>query len=158
MPLAFLDDPQKLRLDDQRHFADFIEKHGPTAGLFEKAAPGLFGTGKCAFFMPEKLTLHQVLRDTRTVYRHERFVSSIAKGVDHPGDKFFSGSVLPEDQNIYRRFTDNANQVEDVDHGLTLCYDLGAMDGRLLKTFDLFTEARGNGQDFLIKHHRLNRD
>ena len=59
---AFLQHAQKLGLLGHRQVANFVEKNGPTPGLFEASAARLDGAGKSAFFVTEKFVFNQRFR------------------------------------------------------------------------------------------------
>ena len=56
--------------------------------------------GKSTFLVSEQLTFHQGLRNRCAVHRDERSIFPGAFRVNQAGEKFFSCSALPCDQNI----------------------------------------------------------
>ena len=68
----FLQYPQHLGLQFQRHIAYFIEKNRTFMGKFKSPHPVRDGSGKSSLSMTKKLAFKQVPRDGGTVEWHKR--------------------------------------------------------------------------------------
>jgi hypothetical protein len=87
---------QQLGLGIRAEVTDFIQKQGPAAGRFQKAAlAGGAGTAEGAFFVTEQFAFDQVRGDGRTVDGDKRPLKVRALVVDRAGDQFLARAGLP---------------------------------------------------------------
>ena len=77
--------PQKLGLQCQAQFTEFIQEKCAPDSLFETADTGFIGAGKGAFFMAEEFAFQQGLRYVGTIYFDKRFSVAGAVKVDISG-------------------------------------------------------------------------
>ena len=89
---AVLQHTQQLRLKREWHVADFIEKQAAAIGRLKQSLLRGRSARKRTLGITEQLTLQQLLRDRRTVNRHERLGGSIARGVNRARQQLFSGA------------------------------------------------------------------
>ena len=69
---ALLQGPEQLGLQEQGHFADFIQQQCSAMGQFKAAPPVFNGPGKSPFHMPEEFAFKEILRDSRAVNIRKR--------------------------------------------------------------------------------------
>ncbi|OQA34179.1 MAG: hypothetical protein BWY57_00641 [Betaproteobacteria bacterium ADurb.Bin341] len=99
LDFALLEDAQQLRLQRQRHVADFIEKKGPAVGEFELSLAAIFiGAGIGARSGPEKFGFEQVFRNGRRVDRDKRLVGARRTAVNGVRDQFLAGARFTLDE------------------------------------------------------------
>src|SRR5687768_6977291 len=78
LKLAFLQHPQNFDLQLRAHLTDFVEENGATMCKFKTSHTQGGGARKGPFLMPKELAFEEILRDSATVDRDERFVLAIA--------------------------------------------------------------------------------
>ena len=120
----FLDDPQKLGLERQRHLADLVEEQRAAVRHLEQAAPALAGARERALAEPEQLGLEQLGRDGRAVHGDERLVAPGAREVDRAGEELLADPGLAVDQHRRVELGHRAQQLEHLLHRLALRHDV----------------------------------
>ncbi len=90
-----LQDPQKLRLQIERHGADFVEQDGPATAVFEFAVARTECTRKGTGLVPEQFALDQRLRERGTVDRKKRSLRPTTDIVQTARDDFLAAPVSP---------------------------------------------------------------
>ena len=96
--LAVLQHAEQLRLQRQRHVADFVEEQRAAVGVLESALAEPVGPGECPGFVAEQFVVEQVLVQGGAVHGHERLGPPRAVGVQRLGGEFLAGAALAEDQ------------------------------------------------------------
>jgi hypothetical protein len=79
---ALLKNPEQLRLQVERHVADFVEKQRPASRLLEQADARVNGTREGALLVPEQLGLENFVGNSGTAHRNERAARALARLVD----------------------------------------------------------------------------
>src|ERR1700726_721902 len=94
-----LDGTQQLRLEFERHLPDLIKKQRALVSQLE--SPNLLRnrTGKRTFLMAEEFALQKALRNRGAIYFNEAAPLAWTQLVSRPGDQFFSGSGLTQNEN-----------------------------------------------------------
>jgi hypothetical protein len=95
---SVLQHAQQLGLKLQRHLADLIEEDRSAVGRAEKPVARTRRAGKGAALMAEHLGLQQLMRNRRTVDRHEGAAAPCRQSMDRPRDDFLAGAALACDQ------------------------------------------------------------
>ena len=95
--LAFLQQPQQLRLHGRRHVADFVEEQRTAVRLLELAQMAGRRAGERPLFVSEQLRLDQLRRHGRTVHGDERPFPARAAIVNGARHELFAGAGLAED-------------------------------------------------------------
>ena len=94
-----LDKAQKLRLEVDIQFADFIEEERPPVRLLGSAVTVADGAGEGALHVTENLRLHQVLGYRRAVQRDEGPFPPGTSLVNGLGAELLAGATLAGDEN-----------------------------------------------------------
>ena len=116
LDLALLQRPQQLRLQRQRHQADFIDEERAAMRQLEAADACRHGAGERALGVAEQLGLGQRLGNRGGVERDEALVAARAVVVNRAGDELLAGAGLALDQHgaVHRR--DQLQGLEDLLH------------------------------------------
>jgi hypothetical protein len=117
--LALLQHAQKFGLEIKWQFANFVKKHDTAVGGAEDAEGTSGGTCKCAFLIPEQLTLGEAWRQSCTVHREKRLGSSHTRCMDQIGPDLFARA----------RFTGNQSRTLYFRNAIDVLYQLS--DGRI---------------------------
>ena len=111
-----LQNTQYFYLHIQRHIADFIEKERTAFSHLETPGAAVNGSGKGAFFMTEQFTFQQFSRNSATVNRHKRFISTMGMVMQIARNHFFTGTGFTLNhhadvfiRNLHNQFTDMLN-------------------------------------------------
>src|SRR5690625_5444389 len=75
--------------------ADLVQENRSAVGRLEKTLFIRRSSRKGAFLMAEQLAFKQVVGQTPTEERHERFVAAAACVVDRTGNELFPRAALP---------------------------------------------------------------
>ena len=97
---AFLQNAQKLGLQTQRHFADFIQQQRAAVGQLKFAGFRCGGSRERAAHMAEQFAFQQAFRKRGAVNGDERLVRARTEIVDHPRKQLFARTAFSFDQNI----------------------------------------------------------
>ena len=96
--LPALQEPQQLRLHRLGQLADLVEEERAAVGHLEQSDAMLVGPGKRPLAVTEQLAFDQVLRQGAAVDRHQRHLRPQTLIVQRPGDQFFAGARLTDDE------------------------------------------------------------
>ena len=130
--LAFLQHPEQLRLERQRHLGDLVQEQGAAVGDVEEPALLFGGAGEGATLVAEELALEQVLGERGAVLRHEELASA-PRAVVHGGrDELLAGARFALDQHAHSRIDHLVELLEQVANGAALPDDLGRSAGSWL--------------------------
>ena len=91
---------QKLRLQVQRHFADFIEQQRSAICQFKFSGLRHRGAGEGSSGMAEQFAFEKLLWHCRTVDGNERFVAAVAALVNKARQKFLTSAAFGFDQHV----------------------------------------------------------
>ena len=96
---VLLQHAQQFRLELERHFADFIQKHDAAFGgaKHAQAAPGR--AGKRALLVTEQLAFGKRGGERGAIDGHKRFVAPRSQAMQQARPKFFAGARFAADQN-----------------------------------------------------------
>src|SRR5579872_542294 len=97
---ALLQNTEELRLQVQRHLADFVQQDGAAMSEFEFARPVRHCSSEGSLAVTEKLALQQRFRDCGAVDRDEGLAAAGAGVMDKAGQQFFAGPALSLDQDV----------------------------------------------------------
>jgi hypothetical protein len=122
--LAFLQDPEQLRLEKRRHLADLVEHQRAAARQFEQPDLVLERAGERALFVAEELGLDQVLGNGRAVDLDEGPFRPQAAQVQRVGDQLLAGPVFALDQDVGVTCRDGVDELEQLAHLLALPDDV----------------------------------
>jgi hypothetical protein len=89
---VLLQHAQQFRLELERHFADFVEKHDAAFGRAKYAKAAASGAGERAFLVTEQLAFGQRGGQRGAIDGHERFVAARSEAMEQPGPQLFAGS------------------------------------------------------------------
>ena len=89
---AFFNHPEKLRLKQCWHLADFIEQQRARVSEFKAAMSPRNCTGEGSFFMPEQLRFHQGIGNRGAVNSEKGCVAARAQIMNRARDDFFAGT------------------------------------------------------------------
>src|SRR5215472_5821616 len=134
---AVLNDAQQLGLHLQRSLADFVEKYGAAAGVFEQAGAGVGGASERAAHVAEELAFEQridqrgAIADGEALFGHR---AQLMKGARH---EFLARAGGAADEHVGEVPGYLAGEIEDIQHGRALADD--ALKLRVEK--ELFFEA-----------------
>jgi hypothetical protein len=103
---AFLERPQLLGLQRQRHLADFVEKERSAIRLQQQTFVIGLRVGECAALVTEKLALQKRFRQRRAIDGHKRPAASAAPVVQSVCDQLFADAAFSGDQNRAFRIGD----------------------------------------------------
>src|SRR4051794_28006799 len=101
--LAFLQEPEYLRLDVERQIADLVEEKCPSVGGAYNAGRVRDGTREGSLLVPEKMSLREFLGHRGAVERDEDLVLSIRKRMDRTRYELFTRSGFARDENGHVR-------------------------------------------------------
>ncbi len=124
--LFFLQYPQQLALQHERHVADLVQEDCAAHCRLEQSFVVADRPGECAFDMAKQLGFEQLLGNGRAIDRHERPLRPRAGIVYRMGKKFLAGSALSADQDARISFGHQLGLGQDVFHHRTLGDDGGA--------------------------------
>ena len=90
---------QQFRLQLERHFADFVQKHDAAFRRAKHAQAAAGRAGKRALLVTEQLAFGQRGSERGAVDRHKRFVAPRSQAMQQAGPKLFAGAGFAADQN-----------------------------------------------------------
>src|SRR6185437_13935861 len=99
--LPVLQQLQKLGLQAQVEFGDFIEKESAAMGQFHTPWFRSVSAGEGAFFVPEEFAFQQRARDRGTVDLDKRTCPPRREAVDHAGDDVLASAAFALNQHRY---------------------------------------------------------
>src|SRR5262249_30209970 len=82
----------------RRNVANFVEKEGPSARLFEKPAPLSMCAGKRPLLVTKELALQDAFGERAAVDGHEGALGPWTLRMQRPGYELFAGSALAANQ------------------------------------------------------------
>ena len=97
--LLFLQYPEQLNLEMQRHVTNLIKKQRALVGRLKKAEITFCGTCKSRLGMSEQLGLKQCFRDGSTVNRYKRAIPATAGPMNSNGQEFLARTAFSTYQN-----------------------------------------------------------
>ena len=100
LELPFLQHPQQLGLESQRHLANLVQEQRSALGDLELSWLGRRCPRECAFDVSEEFTLQQVLGQSRTVHSDERPGAAVADTMNEACEQFLAGATFSFDQDI----------------------------------------------------------
>ena len=99
LKLVFLQNAQQLRLGEERHLADLVEKERAALRHFELAdLAALLRAGERPFLIAEELAFKEVIGDTRAVDGDKGILVTPALLVDGAGDQLLAGPRFARDE------------------------------------------------------------
>ena len=90
---------QQLRLQLERHFADFVEEHDAAFRRAEHTEAATGSAGERALLVAEQLAFGQRRSERRAVDGNKRFVAARTQAVQQPSPEFFAGAGFAAHQN-----------------------------------------------------------
>src|SRR5579862_10009272 len=122
--LAFLQHAQKLRLELERNFPDFIKEDGSTVCQFEAPDTLADGACECASLVAEKLALQQARGNGRAIQLDKSTRLAGAQIMHSASNQLFSCARIPINKNsgVGRRHCLDLRQ--DPPEGLTVPYNI----------------------------------
>ena len=108
---VFLQHPQQLDLQVDRHALDLVEEQRAAVGMLDLADPPLVGTGEGVRLVAEYLAVEQVLRQAAAVQRDEGMLVAPAVVVEAARHQLLAGAGLAEDQHVGRGVADVGDQL-----------------------------------------------
>ena len=76
---------------------DFIKKQGPALRRLEQSGLIKISAREAPFFMAEKFTFHQVMRNSSAIDRDKKLCRPGSLLMDHPGNQFLAGTGFTTD-------------------------------------------------------------
>ena len=122
--LALLESAQKLGLQRNGHFADFIKKERSAIGLDKAAVPPSFRACKRAFLMAEQFGFEQVLGKGRAVYRNQRFCGARTGPVQGSRHQLLARAGFSSNKDCRFRGRNGFDKSEHGLHGRALAQNL----------------------------------
>ena len=112
----FLYEPQKLHLKLPRQFRHLVQKKRSAVRHLDE--PRLIDHSPCKspFYVSEEFALDEILRNRAAVYRHERFVFSLAFVMYGARREFLSSAALPAYQHVGFRGGDAPYESVYIEH------------------------------------------
>ena len=144
---AVLQNVQQLRLHLRAHLADLVQQKGALIGKLELAGLGANGTGKCADFVSEELTLEQLGRECGAVHVDKVLATSAMVLMQQHGDDFFADAAFAEYQNGNIDRCKDANILINVQH----CWTRSKKEAAILQLFHMMI---GDSQGSRILRYR----
>ena len=99
---AGLEEAEKLGLEVEAEFADFVEEEGAVAGGADEAEVVAVGAGEGAAAVAEELAFEQVARNGGAVERDERLLGAVGEVVNGAGEDLLAGAAFAGDQHVDR--------------------------------------------------------
>ncbi len=129
---ALLDGAQKLGLQANVHFRDFVEQQRAAGGLLELADAAGDRAGEGALLVAEQLGFEQVLRDRGAVDRDEGGARAVRAPMHIARDHLLAGAGFAGDQDRRIARRDLQREFHHVRHGLVAIDQLAGVvaDGR----------------------------
>ena len=117
-----LQNTQNFHLHIQWHVANFIQEQRAAFGHFKTARTAVNGSGKGALFMAEQFTFQQFSRNSATVNRHKRFITTMGMVMQIARNDFFAGARFALNHhadvfigNLHNQFTNMLNLTAGTD-------------------------------------------
>ena len=124
LDFPFLQSAQKLGLQVEREFADFIEEERALVREFEAAHFAGDGSGKRALLVAEQLALDQAGRNGRTVELDKGALAARTEPVNGARQQFFAGAGLALDEDGGVGGRDGFNLLEHLAQTAALAHDV----------------------------------
>ena len=124
---TFLEHTQKLGLQFERQFGNFIKEDSSTMCQLESSGPPGCCTGKGAPFVTEELALAEGCGNGRAVHADEWLRGSVARLVNGASYQLFTGAGFSGDENGCRRRCHLMNSSDDRTNSRTVAKYVAAI-------------------------------